>query len=109
MDDVMKIKCVWEHNGNDTLLYSTDYIGAYTRGKNLEEALQKMPHEIAAYCKWCGEDIAENVEVVITQEKESPLTVCDADSDVLPRNSCNGRQLWRELDASQGTPPLYLA
>ena len=83
MHNVMKIKCVWEHNGNDTLLYSTDYIGAYTRGKNLEEALQKMPHEIAAYCKWCGEDIAENVEVVITQEKESLLAVCDADSDVL--------------------------
>ena len=83
MHNIMKIKCVWEHNGNDTLLYSTDYIGAYTRGKNLEEALQKMPHEIATYCKWCGEDIAENVEVVITQEKASPLAVCDADSDVL--------------------------
>ena len=83
MHNVMKIKCVWEHNGNDTLLYSTDYIGAYTRGKNLEEALQKLPQEIASYCKWCGEDIAENVEAVIVQEKESTLTVCDADSDVL--------------------------
>lgn len=32
----MKIKCVWEHNGNDSLLYSNNFIGAFTRGETLE-------------------------------------------------------------------------
>ena len=48
----MRINCVWEHNGNDTLLYAVDYIGAYTRGENLKTAMAKMPQEIASYLKW---------------------------------------------------------
>lgn len=35
------IKCVWEHNGNDTLLYAVDYVGAYTRGESLDVAIEK--------------------------------------------------------------------
>ena len=38
----MRVKCVWEHNGNDTLLYAVDYPGAYTRGASLREASEKM-------------------------------------------------------------------
>ena len=79
----MKVYCVWEHNGNDTLLYSVDYIGAYTRGESLEIAKAKMPGEIISYLKWLGEDTSDNIEVVITQEKDSELAIKDADSDVL--------------------------
>lgn len=79
----MKINCVWEHNGSDTLLYATDYVGAYARGESLEIAMAKMPQEIASYCKWCGKDFSDNTEVVIAQEKESNLNIRDADSDVL--------------------------
>ena len=79
----MKINCVWEHNGNDTLLYATDYIGSYARGEDLRTAMEKMPQEIISYCKWCGEDIGDNIEIVVVQEKESELNVKDADSDVL--------------------------
>lgn len=79
----MKIRCVWEHNGNDTLLYAIDYIGAYARGKNLEEARQKMPKEIISYCKWCKKDFSDDMEIIIVQEKASDLAICDADSDVL--------------------------
>ena len=79
----MKIKCVWEHNGNDTLLYAVDYIGAYTRGESLEIAKAKMPGEIASYLKWSGEDAPESIEAVIVEEKESELNIKDADSDVL--------------------------
>ena len=79
----MKINCVWEHNGDDTLLYATDYIGAYARGENLEAAMAKMPREIASYCKWCGKEIGDSIEIVIVQEKESDLAIRDADSDVL--------------------------
>ena len=79
----MKINCVWEHNGNDTLLYATDFIGAYTRGESLEIAKAKMPAEIVSYLKWLGKDTADSVEIAITQEKDSDLAIKDADSDVL--------------------------
>ena len=79
----MEIKCVWEHNDNDTLLYAVDYIGAYTRGENLEIAKAKMPGEIVSYLKWLGEDIRDNIEIMIIQEKRSDLAIKDADSDVL--------------------------
>ena len=79
----MKVYCVWEHNGNDTLLYAVDYIGAYTRGESLEIAKAKMPGEIVSYLKWLGDDTSDNIEVVITQEKDSELAIKDAESDVL--------------------------
>ena len=83
MNNVMKIRCAWEHNGNDTLLYAIDFVGAYTRGENLEAATKKMTQEISSYCKWRGEDFSDNIEVVIAEEKESDLAIRDADSDVL--------------------------
>ena len=79
----MTINCVWEHNGNDTLLYAVDYIGAYTRGENLEIAKAKMPGEIVAYLKWLGEETTDNMEIIIVEEKASDLAIKDADSDVL--------------------------
>ena len=79
----MIINCVWEHNGNDTLLYAIDFIGAYTRGESLEIAKAKMPDEIASYLKWLGEDAFENIEIIIAGKKSSDLAIKDADSDVL--------------------------
>ena len=79
----MTINCVWEHNGNDTLLYASDYIGAYTRGESLEIAKAKMPGEIVSYLKWLDEGITDSIEIMIAEEKESELAIKDADSDVL--------------------------
>ncbi len=79
----MKIHCIWEHNGNDTLLYSKDYIGAFTRGSSLEEALSKMPQEILAYSRWIGQSITEGITPIIAEEHISSLDICDADSDVI--------------------------
>ena len=79
----MMIYCVWEHNGNDTLLYAIDYIGAYTRGESIEIAMAKMPDEISSYLRWLGEDVSDSMEVVIVEEKDSDLAIKDADSDVL--------------------------
>ena len=79
----MIINCVWEHNGNDTLLYAVDYVGTYTRGESLDIAKAKMPAEILSYLKWCGENTVENFEIVITGEKVSDLNIKYADSDVL--------------------------
>ena len=79
----MTINCVWEHNGNDTLLYAVDYVGAFTRGESLEIAKAKMPGEIVSYLKWVGEDTTNNMEIIIVGEKDSELAIKDADSDVL--------------------------
>lgn len=79
----MIIHCVWEHNGRDTLLYATNFVGAYTRGESLEIAKAKMPQEIVSYCNWLGMDAAGKTEIVIVGEKRSELTIRDADSDVL--------------------------
>ena len=79
----MKIHCIWEHNGSDTLLYSRDYIGAFTRGSCLEEALSKMPQEILAYSRWIGQSITEDITPIVAEEHISSLDICDADSDVI--------------------------
>lgn len=79
----MKIPCVWEHNGEDTLLYSNGMIGAFTRGKTKEQALDKMKEEIKSYLTWRGEEIPDSIIPEIVQEKESTLQICDADSDVM--------------------------
>lgn len=77
------MKCVWEHNGSDTLLYSMDYIGAYTRGENLEIAMAKMQAEIAAYASWQNHNRKPDMAIEIVQEKNSDLQIADADSDIL--------------------------
>ena len=79
----MKIKCVWEHNGNDSLLYSGNFIGAFTRGVSKEDALKKMEREIISYCAWAGQSVTLPLDIVITQEKVSELNIRDADSDVI--------------------------
>lgn len=82
----MTVNCVWEHNGNDTLLYAVDFIGAYTRGESLDIAITKMPKEIAAYLRWTGDALPEVPEIKIVGEKQSDLNIRDADSDVLFEN-----------------------
>ena len=77
------MKCVWEHNGNDTLLYSTEYIGAYARGDSLEAAVAKMKAEIEAYSLWSEKIPGEISDLEIIQEKNSNLQIADADSDIL--------------------------
>ena len=85
----MTVNCVWEHNGNDTLLYAADYPGAYTRGESLETAVGKMPREIVLYLKWCGGSIDDDMKIAIVQEKSSNLDIKDADSDVFFKGKKN--------------------
>ena len=80
----MAIKCVWEHNGADSLLYAADLPGAYARGAGREETLQKMQQELPQFLQWAGGELPpEELAPVIVQEKESTLRIADADSDVL--------------------------
>lgn len=79
----MNVRCTWEHNGEDTLLYAEEYVGAFTRGESLEIALHKMKSEIQSYSAWLGEKVQEDIVPVVVQEKNSDLEIKDADSDVL--------------------------
>lgn len=79
----MKIQCVWEHNGNDTLLYAANLPGAYTRGASREIALEKMEQEAQSYLRWAGMPVPEAIEPEIIQDAACDLQVRDADSDVL--------------------------
>ena len=79
----MKIRCVWEHNGDDSIVYSDNYIGAFTRGATKDIALSKMTGEIKSYLKWKNDLIPETLETKIVQEKCSELNIGDADSDVI--------------------------
>ncbi len=83
----MKIRCVWEHHGNDTLLYSDNFVGAFTRGASREEAMEKMPSEIMSYLmekmpseimsylRWKKAEIPAALETELVQEKESDLEI----------------------------------
>ena len=79
----MKVKCAWEHNGDDTLLHAVNCVGAYARGTNREQALEKMPKEIMSYLRWSGEPVPERIELEINQEKAGGLQIADADSNIL--------------------------
>lgn len=79
----MRVRCVWEHNGDDTLLYAMDYPGAYTRGQNKMIAVSKMRKEVNSYLEWEKEPLPGELTVEIVQEKGSDLNIADADSDVL--------------------------
>ena len=79
----MKIRCVWEHNGDDSILYADNFVGAFSRGSSKEEAKLKMAEEIRRFQLWRGEAPCEDIEIAIVQEKESDLQIKDADSDVI--------------------------
>ena len=79
----MNVRCVWEHNGNDTLLYAENAPGAYARGATVEEALSKMDGELRAWTRWQGKLPRDSYDFTIVQEQSCDLQVCDADSDVL--------------------------
>lgn len=78
----MKISCVLEHNGPDSLLYAVELPGAFARGASAEEALGKMSGECRAWCRWAGIE-ASDFRIEIVQVQESALNIRDADSDVI--------------------------
>ena len=79
----MKIRCVWEHNGDDSLIYSDNLIGAFTRGQTKDLALEKIAGEVRAWLRWKNGPEPGSLEIEIVQEKITDLNIADADSDVL--------------------------
>ena len=54
----VKIECIWEHNGVDTLLYDGNLPGAYARGEDVETAARAM-YRMAE--RTFGEKAVENI------------------------------------------------
>ena len=79
----MNVQCIWEHNGDDTLLYAIDLPGAYTRGASLVIAMEKMAAEVKSYLQWNGKAVPEKIAMQVVQDASCGLNVRDADSDVL--------------------------
>ena len=79
----MKIFCIWEHRGEDTILWATDYPGAFARGASLDEALAKLPADLREWSAWTGLEAPVDGEAVVIGEVESTLDVRDGDSDAL--------------------------
>ena len=77
------IRCHWEHQGEDTILWAMDYPGAFARGASLQEAMEKLPRDLADWSAWTGGAAPEFCEIQITAETVSGLDVRDGDSDVL--------------------------
>ena len=80
---VLTVSCVWEHNGNDTLLHVLELPGAYTRGCSLEEAELKLEKEVKSYLSWMGKPLPDRIDCDIVQDIPCNLEVSDADSDAL--------------------------
>ena len=80
---VRRVGCVWEHRGDDTIVWPVDYPGSFARGASLSEALQKLPRELRDWSDWTGGAVPEVCRVEVAAEVLSGLDVRDADSDVL--------------------------
>ena len=79
----MKITCIWEHNGSDSILYASNLPGASTRGPSLEAAAERMGREVRRWFAWQGLAYAGESEIEIVRDAACTLNVSDGDSDVL--------------------------
>ena len=109
---VQPVRCVWEHRGADTILWAEDYPGAFARGASLEEALNKLPGDLADWADWTGGAAPEFCALRIVGDVESGLDVKDADSDVLMAKEKTPLQ-WDEYerlrDMALGSAERFLA
>ena len=79
-----KLSAASEQNESGCLVYATEYMGAFARGKTMEEALEKLPADVVSYCLFANRSTPkEPFELCVVQQKQSALQVCDADSDIL--------------------------
>jgi len=82
---IIKNNIIVEYNDKGNLIHSESFPGAYTRGKEREEALAKFPSEVKRYCKWAGIFYSETdlIESIVVESKKSEFQINDADSDVI--------------------------
>ena len=69
----MTVDYVWEHNGNDTLIYAVDFVGAFSRGESLgQHKIQGLSDDIIP--KLYNENI---VDELIQVTDEDALAMAD--------------------------------
>ena len=73
----MKLFCVWEHNGSDSLVFVENLPGAFSRGASKEEALAKIPVEAGAWLRWAGKQKSENFQMEVIQEISTDAEIRD--------------------------------
>lgn len=78
-----KAECIWEHSGEDTILWPVQYPGAFARGASLAKAEAKLKADLDAWSDWTGQPVPEHIAIEIVGEAACALDVRDADSDVL--------------------------
>ena len=110
----MKISCVWEHNGNDSILYADSFPGAFTRGASKEEAMLKMPEEVADAEAFAQGDEPLVIEAApITESIEAPKNeitlsellarfdpsdILTANNGVMPRTNAECAEIAKKLE-----------
>ena len=62
------MKAALEYNEKGCLLWSLDCPGAFARGESREEAVAKLPADVAAFCRWAGWSVPTG-PVEIVEEK----------------------------------------
>lgn len=77
------MKAALEYNEKGCLLWSLDCPGAFARGESREEAVAKLPADVAAYCRWAGWSVPAGAVEVVEEKYQPELKVEDADSDIL--------------------------
>lgn len=106
------INCVWEHRGEDSILWAVDYPGAFARGASLKEALEKLPKDIEDWSEWTGAAAPEECTVQIIGEVQSGLDIRDADSDALleaEKKPLSRGEYERLRDMALGSAERFLA
>ena len=79
----MPIQAIAEYNDKGFLIYADGFSGAFTRGKDKSEALEKLPKEVEIYCRWAGKPYPGNIAVDVIQEEYRDISIEDADSEVI--------------------------
>ena len=77
------MRAVLEYNENGCLLWSLDCPGAFARGESREEAVAKLPADVAAFCRWAGWECPAGPVQIVEEKYQPELKVEDADSDIL--------------------------
>lgn len=64
-----------ETNGIGYLGFLSEFLGAFVRGKTINEALAKVEHEVKIYQKWWGMEVREHIMPEVIQIHKSSLKV----------------------------------
>ena len=77
------MNAAFEYSDKGCILYSLDCPGAFARGAGREEAMAKLPADVAAFCRWAGWGIPAGPVDIVEEKYQPDMKVEDADSDMI--------------------------